>query len=216
MFYYLNGKLAFLEREADRGFAVVDVGGVGYKLTVSGTTYDRMPPHLSVAEPPEVKLYTYMSVREDDVELFGFSSLEELSAFKMLISVSGVGPKVALSVLSLLTPEKFAMAVCSEDQKAISKASGVGAKTAARIILELKDKLMKSSIGMGEASSFVPDTPNAKNVSSGTIRSKISEAQDALAVLGYNRMQITSALSTIDTASLSLEEIIKAALKKLI
>ena len=216
MFYYLNGKLAMLEREADRGFAVVDVGGVGYKLTVSGTTYDRMPPHLSVSEPPEVKLYTYMSVREDDVELFGFSTLEELSAFKMLISVSGVGPKVALSVLSLLTPEKFAMAVCSEDQKAISKASGVGAKTAARIILELKDKLMKSSIGFTDVGATVPSAQNTKAVSNNTNRSKISEAQDALTVLGYNRVQISSALSSIDTASLSLEEIIKAALKKLI
>ena len=215
MFYYLNGKLAMLEREADRGFAVVDVGGVGYKLTVSGTTYDRMPPHLSVSEAPEVKLYTYMSVREDDVELFGFSTLEELSAFKMLISVSGVGPKVALSVLSLLTPEKFAMAVCSEDQKAISKASGVGAKTAARIILELKDKLMKSSIGLADSGSGLASAQTTKNVPNNTTRSKISEAQDALTVLGYNRMQISSALGSIDTASLSLEEIIKAALKKL-
>ena len=214
MFYYINGKLALLDREADRGFAVVDVGGVGYKLTVSGTTYDRMPPHRSVTDAPEVKLYTYMSVREDDIELFGFSTLEELSAFKMLISVSGVGPKVALSVLTLLTPEKFAMAVCSEDQKAISKASGVGAKTAARIILELKDKLMKSSIGISEP---IPSTPtNAKGVSGATNRSKISEAQDALTVLGYNRMQISSALGSIDVSSLSLEEIIKAALKKLI
>ena len=215
MFYFISGKLAALEREADRGFAVVDAGGVGYKLTVSGTTYDRMPPHLSVSEPPNVKLYTYMSVREDDVELFGFATLDELTAFKMLISVSGVGPKVALSVLSLLTPEKFAMAVCSEDQKAISKASGVGAKTAARIVLELKDKLMKSSLGTaGVVDSDLPTS--GKAVSNATTRSKISEAQDALAVLGYNRMQITSVLSGIDTASLSLEEIIKAALKKLV
>lgn len=215
MFYYISGKLAALERELDRGFAVVDAGGVGYKLTVSGTTYDRMPPHLSVSNPPEVKLYTYMSVREDDVELFGFATLEELSAFKMLISVSGVGPKVALSVLSLLTPEKFAMAVCSDDKKTISKANGVGAKTAARIVLELKDKLMKSSLGVSGVTDGV-DQIDAENVSSATSRSKISEAQDALTVLGYNRMQINSVLSSIDTASLSLEEIIKAALKKLV
>ncbi len=215
MFYYISGKLAALERELDRGFAVVDAGGIGYKLTVSGTTYDRMPPHLSVAQPPDVKLYTYMSVREDDVELFGFATIEELSAFKMLISVSGVGPKVALSVLSLLTPEKFAMAVCSDDKKTISKANGVGAKTAARIVLELKDKLMKSTVGMTCSIENVGQT-NAGNVSSATSRSKISEAQDALTVLGYNRMQINAALSAIDTASLSLEEIIKAALKKLV
>ena len=215
MFYYISGKLAALERELDRGFAVVDAGGVGYKLTVSGTTYDSMPPHLSVSQMPDVKLYTYMSVREDDVELFGFATLEELSAFKMLISVSGIGPRVALSVLSLLTPEKFALAVCSDDKKTISKANGVGAKTAARIVLELKDKLMKSSVGMtGVVSGDVQS--NAATVSNATSRSKISEAQDALTVLGYNRMQINSVLSTIDTASLSLEEIIKAALKKLV
>ena len=214
MFYYISGKLAALERELDRGFAVIDAGGVGYKLTVSGTTIDRLPPFLSAPQPPEAKLYTYMSVREDDVELFGFATLEELSAFKMLISVSGVGPKVALSVLSLLTPEKFAMAVCSDDKKTISKANGVGAKTAARIVLELKDKLMKSSIGVGEVDT-APQS-GVKTVSNATSRSKISEAQDALTVLGYNRMQINSVLSSIDTASLSLEEIIKAALKKLV
>ena len=213
MFYYISGKLAVLEREADRGFAVIDVGGVGYKLTISGTTYDRMPPHLSVSEMPDVKLYTYMSVREDDVELMGFATLEELSAFKMLITVSGIGPKVALSVLSLLTPEKFALAVCSDDKKTISKANGVGAKTAARIVLELKDKLMKSSIGVSDVEIASTNTQSASTSAS---RSKISEAQDALTVLGYNRMQITSVLNTIDVASLSLEEIIKAALKKLI
>lgn len=216
MFYFIRGKLAMLEREQDRGFAVIDAGGVGYKLTVSGTTYDRMPPHLSVSEPPTVKLFTYMSVREDDVELFGFSSLEELSAFKMLISVSGVGPKVALSILSLLTPEKFAIAVCADDKKTISKASGVGAKTAARIVLELKDKLMKSSFvsedvlmnADASASTGADSTPSA--------RKKISEATDALTVLGYNRAQINTVLASIDTNSLSLEEIIKSALKKLI
>lgn len=216
MFYYIKGKLALLERELDRGIAVLDVGGVGYKLTISGTTYDRMPPHLSVNEAPEVKLFTYMSVREDGIELFGFSSEEELSAFKMLISVSGVGPKVALSVLSLLTPEKFAFAVCSEDQKMISKASGVGAKTAARIVLELKDKLMKSSLATSEASTADQNSDFSAGKNIPTARKKISEATDALTVLGYNRAQINSALSSIDTAALSLEEIIKAALKKLI
>ena len=212
MFYYVNGKLAMLARDGDRGVAVIDAGGVGYKFTVSGTTYDRMPPHLSVSEMPEVKLYSYMSVREDGVELFGFATLDELSAFKMLISVSGVGPKVALSVLSLLTPEQFALAVCSDDKKAISKANGVGAKTAARIVLELKDKLMKSSLSIEDATSVENVQSTAKTPES---RAKLSEAQDALTVLGYTRAEITKALSSIDTSSMSLEDIIKAALKKL-
>lgn len=215
MFYYVNGKLAMLIRDGERGIAVIDANGVGYKFTVSGTTYDMMPPHLSVSEPPEVKLYSYMSVREDGIELFGFASTEELSAFKMLISVSGVGPKVALAVLSLLTPEQFAMAVCSDDKKTISKASGVGAKTAARIVLELRDKVMKSSLGTSGA--LDSDFTSAQTpVVMPQNRAKLSEAQDALTVLGYNRAQINTVLSTIDTSSLSLEEIIKAALKKLI
>ena len=213
MFYFISGKLALVEREQDRGFAVIDAGGVGYKLTVSGTTLDRLPPYLSVSEPPSVKLFTYMAVREDDVELFGFSTTEELSAFKMLISVSGVGPKVALSVLSLLSPEKFALAVCADDKKTISKANGVGAKTAARIVLELKDKLMKASFTSEDISSASATEPATESAPSA--RKKISEATDALTVLGYNRAQINTALASIDTNSLSLEEIIKAALKKL-
>ena len=213
MFYYINGKLAMLERDGERAIAVIDANGVGYKFIVSATTYDMMLPHLSVSEPPNAKLYSYMSVREDGVELFGFATTEELSAFKMLISVSGVGPKVALSVLSLLTPEQFASAVCSDDKKTISKAVGVGAKTAARIVLELKDKIMKSSLSTLENSESMllgNETRITQN------HSKLSEAQDALIVLGYNRTQINSVLSTIDTNSLSLEEIIKAALKELI
>ncbi len=213
MYYYISGKLEALIRDGDRGIAVVDAGGVGYKLTVSGTTYDMMPPHLTVDEAPKIKLYSYMSVREDGVELFGFATTEELSAFKMLISVSGVGPKVALSVLSLLSPEKFALAVCSDDKKTISKASGVGAKTAARIVLELKDKLLKSSLG---TSGVISAESMGTSASVPQDREKLSEAQDALTVLGYNRAQINTVLATIDTSSLSLEDIIKAALKKLI
>ena len=143
MFYYISGKLAHLES----GFAVVEAnGGVGYKLSITGTTYDSMPPRHTVSEPPAVKLFTYMSVREDGIELFGFATESELSAFKMLLSVSGVGPKAAISILSFLTPEKLALAVCSEDTKTISRANGVGAKTAARIVLELKDKMLKEKI----------------------------------------------------------------------
>ena len=133
--------------------------------------------------------------------------------FLKLISVSGVGPKVALSVLSLLSPEKFVLAVCADDKKTISKASGVGAKTAARIVLELRDKLMKSPIGVVESGNEILTSTTA--VANSTQRSKISEAQDALTVLGYNRAQVMSVLSTIDTSTLSLEDIIKVALKKL-
>ena len=132
MFYYLSGTLAL----AAPGLAVVDVGGVGYKLTISENTYAALPRRgLTDAAAPGVKLYTYMAVREDDIELFGFASEAELSSFRMLLGVSGVGPKAAMAILSILTPEKFALAVCMEDRKAIAKASGIGPKTAARIVL---------------------------------------------------------------------------------
>ena len=145
MFYYVNGILAY----RDGSILVVDCGGVGYKLTISENTYNSLPPR-HTQESPQVKLFTYMAVREDDVELFGFANEAELSSFKMLLGVSGVGPKAAISILSLLTPEKFALAVCTEDRKTIAKANGIGPKTAARIVLELKDKLMKEA-GGGEA-----------------------------------------------------------------
>ena len=203
MFYYIKGSLAML----DPGFAVVEAGGVGYKLTISATTHDAMPPHLTVSEPPEVKLFTYMAVREDDVELFGFSSHEELSTFKMLISVSGVGPKAAIAILSVLSPEKLAIAICSDDAKAIAKANGVGSKTAARVILELQDKMMK------ETPAEVLSTQPAAAVPAGS-KGLIGEAQDALTVLGYTRAEAATALSGIDPA-VGLEGMIKLALKKL-
>ncbi len=205
MFYYISGKLAL----ASPSFAVIDAGGVGYKLTISENTYNSLPPRHTV-DSPTAKLYTYMAVREDDVELFGFASETELASFKMLLSVSGVGPKAAISILSLLTPEKFALAVCTEDRKTISKANGIGPKTAARIILELRDKLMKETDLSSAASASIE---SASPVPTGS--GKLSEAQDALAVLGYSRAEALNVLKNIDTQSLSLEEIIKKALKLL-
>lgn len=210
MFYYLKGALAKL----DINFAVIDCGGVGYKLTISGTSHEALGKKLSEGSEPEVKLFTHLAVREDDVELFGFATETELSTFRMLISVSGVGPKAAISILSILTPEKFALAVCTNDTKSISKASGVGAKTAARIVLELHDKLQKQM-----ASLPVSDIPNVAggtvSLGSGFGNGILSEAQDALMVLGYSRAEAASALKNINVTGLDLEGIIKAALKNL-
>ena len=208
MFYYLKGALVHLEN----GLAVLDVGGVGYKLTVSGTTYDAMPPNRSVATPPTVCLYTHMAVREDDVELFGFATQEELASFKLLISVSGIGPKAAMSILTLLSPEKFALAVCTEDKKTIAKANGIGPKTAARVILELKDKLMKEH-SENELAGYSATASSAPVASAA--RGKLTEATDALIVLGYTRNEAATALKDIKIETMDLEQIIREALKKL-
>ncbi len=205
MFYYISGKLAYL----DPSFAVVDANGVGYKLTISGTTHSDMPPYLTATEPPTVKLFTYMAVREDGVELFGFSKEEELSSFKLLITVSGVGPKAAISILSQLTPQKLAIAICTDDKKAIAKANGIGPKTAARIVLELKDKLQKEAVIDTDISSDPLDSIEIAP------SSKRKDAEDALSVLGYSRSEAASALRSIDTQNLELDDIIRLALKKL-
>ena len=207
MYYYIRGELV----ASAINMAVVDAGGVGYKMTVSENTYRALPRRTD--KNPTVTLYTYLSVREDGVELFGFINERELSSFKMLLSVSGVGPKAAMAVLSLLTPEKFALAVCTEDKKTISKANGVGPKTAARIILELRDKLMKETSIDEDLSSAVLD--HSSEAAGAPARGKMSEAMDALLVLGYTRSEAQNALKTIDTQALSIENIIKEALKKL-
>lgn len=210
MFYYIKGKLTF----SNPSMAVVEAGGVGYKLTVSETTW-RSLPRASLTDPKEVLLFTYFSVREDGVELYGFGDERELSSFKMLLSVSGVGPKAAMSILSQLTPEKFALAVCTEDKKAISKAPGVGPKTAARIILDLRDKLMKET-SMGDDDLSAAITDHSDEAAGAPARGKLTEAQDALVVLGYTRAEAQNALKGLDVTALSLEDIIKQALKKLI
>ena len=206
MFYYLSGKLTLLKND----LAVIDVGGVGYKLTISGTTYEAMPANRSVKDPPIIKLFTYLAVREDGLELFGFATETELATFKLLITVSGVGPKAAMAILSHLTPEKFALAVCTDDKKAISKANGIGPKTAARVILELKDKLIKEAGGSDFASvaPIAGVAPAAKN-------GKLAEATDALMVLGYSRAEAMAAMKDMDIANMELEEIIRLSLKRL-
>lgn len=204
MFYYISGKLAKL----DLAYAVVDAGGVGYRLTITQTTYSALP---HTGEAPNVCLYTYMAVREDGVELFGFYSTEELDAFKMLITVSGVGPKAAISILSQLTPQKLSLAILSDNKKAISQANGIGPKTAARIILELKDKLK----GVDPSTLDGDDDSVTLSVSTESASSKRADAQDALMALGYSRNEAATVLRSIDVDALELDEIIRLALKKI-
>ena len=207
MFYYIEGKLAHL----DYGFAVVDANGVGYKLTITQTTYESMPAHLSVTEAPTVRLYTYMAVREDGIELFGFSSEAELEAFKLLITVSGVGPKAATAILSVFNPDKLAITILNEDTKAIAKANGIGAKTAARIVLELKDKISKTY----SESISAPTQTSSRVASAPAGSSKLSDAQSALLVLGYTKSEIVAALRGVDISNKNTDDIIRLALKNL-
>lgn len=202
MFYYIKGELA----HRDINTLVIDCGGVGYKLTVSLITSEAFVSKLG----KEVKLFTHLAVREDGIELFGFSSYEEKECFNKLTAVSGIGPKAAMSILSTLTPEKLAIAICTDDKKAIAKAPGIGAKSAARIILELKDKMSKEMLASDTASG---DMTNSAAVF--VQNSAISEATEALSVLGYDKSTILSALKGVDPSITDVGEIIKAALKKL-
>ena len=194
MFYYVKGELVMTDPQS----AVVDCGGVGYKLTVSMNTLS----HLTQTGKT-VCLYTHFSVREDAVELFGFYDTEELSAFRLLISVSGVGPKAAMAILSLLSPEKFAVVVSSGDTKTLAKAQGIGAKTAARIVLELKDKVSAAATADG----------GEENVSVTDLGGIRDDALEALMVLGYQRQAAQKALAGCKGDT--LEELMRAALKKI-
>lgn len=202
MFYYLSGELAL----RDINTCVIDCGGVGYKLTVSMITSES----LSSKVGQKVKLYTYLAVREDGVELFGFGSNEERNAFNLLTGVSGVGPKAAMNILSIMTPDRLAMAVCTEDIKGISKAPNIGAKTAARIVLELKDKVAKDMLPSSASAKDMGNVGSVAHAASGNL----AEATEALIVLGYDRSSVIKALGGIDP-SLDVGMIIKAALKKL-
>ena len=198
MFYYVSGTVAHMGPY----LAVVDCGGVGYACRTTNHTLSRLK------QGEKAKLYTYLNVREDAMELYGFATENERNCFELLISVSGVGPKAALSILSAATPESLAMSVITGDEKALTVAPGIGKKIAQRIILELKDKLAKGQISPGgEAYGGTGVTVIPEN--------KTSEAAAALAVLGYSQGEINLALKGIDLEALSLEEIIRQALKKM-
>ena len=199
MFYYVSGTVAHTAPY----LAVIDCGGVGYACRTTNHTLSRLK------QGEKAKLYTYLNVREDAMELYGFATENERNCFELLISVSGVGPKAALSILSAATPESLAMSVITGDEKALTVAPGIGKKIAQRIILELKDKLAKGQISPGgEAYGGTGVTVIPEN--------KTSEAAAALAVLGYSQGEINLALKGIDLEALSLEEIIKQALKKMV
>ncbi len=206
MIAYVNGILESVEE----GLAVVDVGGIGMNVFISGSTMDRMP---SVGEA--VKLYTYTNVKEDSFSLFGFLSRDELSLFKMLISVNGIGPKGGLSILSVMTPDDLRFAIMAGDSGTISKAPGVGKKTAERITLELRDKIkateddMLRSSGAGTLDDLTGEASSARD-----------EAVAALVALGYNSAAAMKAVRKVlaenDEAAGDTEVLLKLALKEMI
>lgn len=197
MFYYLSGTVAHI----GPNLAVIDCGGVGYACMTTTTTLS------TLKKGEKGKLFTHLNVREDGVELFGFAGQDELNLFRLLLGVSGVGPKAALSILSASTPANLALSIITGDEKALTVAPGIGKKIAQRVILELKDKLAKdqSFAGAGESYAGTGVTVIPEN--------KLSEATAALAVLGYSAAESAAALRGIDMESLTLEQIIKQALK---
>lgn len=197
MFHHIKGTVFHV----DPSRVVLDTGGVGYSINTSFFSAS------AVKKGEEALFYTYLHVREDAMELYGFATEEELSCYKMLTSISGVGPKAALAILSVVTPEKLALCVISEDEKALTKAPGVGKKLAQRIILELKDKLAKSQLSVSGTSGVELPQPEVNMGSAG-------EALAALTVLGYGRAEAAEALKGLDE-SLPVEELVRQCLKKL-
>lgn len=200
MISYIKGSLEIV----GDGFIVVECGGIGYRMMISGKFMEKLPDIHS-----DIKVYTYMAVREDDISLFGFYSTEEMDVFKILLGVSGVGPKVALSLLSALTVNELRLAVISDDVKSISKANGIGAKGASRIILELKDKLKMEDM---------LDAAYEENVStsgSGTMDIR-NDVITALTALGYTGIEAARAVNMVKNASeMDEETLLKEALKLL-
>ena len=197
MFYSLRGKLAF----TDPAFVVLDCGGVCFKCFTSLNTIRSLP-----SAGREVTLFTHMLVKEDALDLYGFFTTQELECFRLLISVSGIGPKAAVSILSELTPDKLAISIASGDAKALTRAQGVGKKIAERAVLELKSKIT------GVAASAA-DVSAAASVSADT-GSDAAEAVEALVALGYGRSDAAVAVGSMDK-SLSVDEMIRQGLKML-
>ena len=199
MFYYVEGKVAHLEPN----LAVIDCHGVGYACHTSQNTCAA----LRLGEL--AKLYTHLYVREEIFDLYGFAEQEELNCFRMLIGVSGVGPKAALAILSCAPPSQLALSIITGDEKLLTRAPGIGKKIAQRIVLELKDKLAKEQKNTG-GSAVISSLPAAA-----TAESAVSEAISALMVLGYSQAEATGAMQGMELADCSAEDIIRMCLKKL-
>ncbi len=198
MFYYLNGEITIMEGN----LAVVDCGGVGYACRTTSYTLSK----LRVGQT--AKLFTYCNIREDAFDIYGFSTRDELHCFELLLGVTGVGPKAAIAILSSSSPERFMLAIMTQDEKALTAAQGVGKKLAQRIILELKDKLgavTEVDFSDGASAAVIP-----------AAGSNLSLAQAALAELGYNQNEIGAALKGIKTEGMSTEEIVRQCLRAMV
>lgn len=198
MFYYLNGEITIMEGN----LAVVDCGGVGYACRTTSYTLSK----LRVGQT--AKLFTYCNIREDAFDIYGFSTRDELHCFELLLGVTGVGPKAAIAILSSTSPERFMLAIMTQDEKALTAAQGVGKKLAQRIILELKDKLdavTEVDFSDGASAAVIP-----------AAGSNLSLAQAALAELGYNQNEIGAALKGIKTEGMSTEEIVRQCLRAMV
>ncbi len=193
MIAYVKGKLEVKTKD----YIVVDVMGIGYKIFMSDTSINELE------KGKEVKIYTYMKVSENDMSLYGFLNNEELVTFELLITVGGIGAKSAISILSNITPSKFALAVISSDINTLKKLPGIGAKTAQRIILELKDKM--------KTDNAIEEDVTVKTAIK--LDNKANDAAEALCVLGYARKDVETVLGKIDTQNLTVEDIIKQGLK---
>ncbi len=199
MYYYLDGTVSMILPNA----AVMDCNGVGYQLSASLSTLS------ALRAGTRQRLFTYLHVREGAVELFGFADLKEKNCFTMLLDISGVGPKAALAILSVASPDKFAIAILNNDEKLLTRAQGVGKKLAQRILLELKDKIKKT---MGEEFAITAEEISGQTpVETGGTTA--AAAVSALMVLGYTRQEAQKAVSTVDALGLTTEEVIRQALK---
>ena len=204
MIAYVKGELV----QKQIGYVVIDVGGLGYKIFMSEPSIDEIG---NIGDT--VKVHTYYRVSEDDISLFGFNTQEELRMFELLISVSGIGAKTALAMLACIEPSQFAIAVISNDIDTLKKIPGVGPKSAQRIVLELKDKMKKEQQIAELTNASLEQKSKVKKII--VADSKVQEATDALQVLGYTKKDVEKALEQIDTAELTVEDIIKQALREL-
>lgn len=201
MFAYIKGNL----EAKTNGYVVIDVNGIGYKIFMSETAINKLGQIGEI-----VKIHTYVRVREDDISIFGFNTNEELRMFELLLSVSGIGAKSALVILSNVSVSSFALAIINNDVNLLKKLPGIGPKTAQRVILELKDKLKKENEIVANEDREVSDTIKAAIIDD----EKIAEATAALKVLGYTGKEIEKALEKVD-ANLSVEDIIRKGLLNL-